>query len=248
MFRSNCTRYDFTTNTTNGTCISWSVSACAAEAERFQGLLDTLFMFAYAIGLYVSGRLGDSFDLRGVLASGMFLAASTVGIFGTTVYFRLFNPYFYGALWVLNGLFQSVGWPSAVAVMGNWFGHSQRGFIFGAWSACASVGNIIGAFIASEVIEYGWGWCLIGPAAALFAGGIAVLTLLPVHPSDVGLMSPQDAAAMSTGVENAEDKPLLQVQTNGGGVGVAGVGLGNCKYRYGTSVLWNCGRQELCIG
>lgn len=33
---------------------------------------------------------------------------------------------------------------------------SRRGFVFGLWSACASVGNILGAFLASMVLKYGY--------------------------------------------------------------------------------------------
>lgn len=33
---------------------------------------------------------------------------------------------------------------------------SRRGFVFGLWSACASVGNILGAFLASSVLKYGY--------------------------------------------------------------------------------------------
>lgn len=33
---------------------------------------------------------------------------------------------------------------------------SSRGFVFGLWSACASVGNILGAFLASSVLKYGY--------------------------------------------------------------------------------------------
>lgn len=32
----------------------------------------------------------------------------------------------------------------------------RRGFVFGLWSACASVGNILGAFLASSVLKYGY--------------------------------------------------------------------------------------------
>lgn len=33
---------------------------------------------------------------------------------------------------------------------------ASRGFVFGLWSACASVGNILGAFLASSVLKYGY--------------------------------------------------------------------------------------------
>ena len=32
-----------------------------------------------------------------------------------------------------SGLIQSSGWPTVVAVMGNWFGKSSRGFVLGLW-------------------------------------------------------------------------------------------------------------------
>jgi MFS family permease len=32
----------------------------------------------------------------------------------------------------------------------------SRGFVLGLWSACASVGNIIGALLASAVLDYGY--------------------------------------------------------------------------------------------
>lgn len=36
------------------------------------------------------------------------------------------------------------------------FPFCRRGFVFGLWSACASVGNILGAFLASCVLKYGY--------------------------------------------------------------------------------------------
>lgn len=34
--------------------------------------------------------------------------------------------------------------------------HPRRGVVFGLWSACASVGNILGACLASSVLQYGY--------------------------------------------------------------------------------------------
>lgn len=49
------------------------------------------------------------------------------------------------------------------------FPFCRRGFVFGLWSACASVGNILGAFLASCVLKYGYevgvaAWLLATPA------------------------------------------------------------------------------------
>jgi len=78
-------------------------------------------------------------------------------VFGTvTEWTHFYNKVFYSVIWCFNGLIQSTGWPSVVAVMGNWFGKSGRGLVFGIWSSCASVGNIIGAVLTASVIDYGY--------------------------------------------------------------------------------------------
>ena len=33
---------------------------------------------------------------------------------------------------------------------------SSRGFVFGLWSACQSIGNILGAFLAALVVDHGY--------------------------------------------------------------------------------------------
>ncbi|MCJ8743298.1 hypothetical protein PDJAM_G00092280 [Pangasius djambal] len=45
--------------------------ADAEEATLFLGALDTIFLFSYAVGLYVSGIVGDRLDLRYVLSFGL---------------------------------------------------------------------------------------------------------------------------------------------------------------------------------
>lgn len=43
------------------------------------------------------------------------------------------------------GFMQATGWPSVVAVMGNWYGKGKRGAVMGIWNAHTSVGNILGS-------------------------------------------------------------------------------------------------------
>ncbi|OWK06533.1 SLC37A3 [Cervus elaphus hippelaphus] len=129
----------------------------AEEATLFLGTLDTIFLFSYAVGLFVSGIVGDRLNLRWVLSFGMCSSALVVFVFGTlTEWLHFYNKGLYCSLWIVNGLLQSTGWPCVVAVMGNWFGKAGRGVVFGLWSACASVGNILGACLASSVLQYGY--------------------------------------------------------------------------------------------
>uniref|UniRef100_K1PQX4 Sugar phosphate exchanger 3 n=1 Tax=Magallana gigas TaxID=29159 RepID=K1PQX4_MAGGI len=91
-----------------------------------------------------------------------------VFVFGVVFeWVHFYNKYVYVIIWILNGLLQSMGWPTVVAIMGNWFGRHSRGLVLGIWSACASVGNIIGAFLVSGVLDYGYDHHPIFPAVGL---------------------------------------------------------------------------------
>ncbi|XP_061107768.1 sugar phosphate exchanger 3 [Conger conger] len=159
------------------------------EATLFLGALDTIFLFSYAVGLYVSGVIGDRLNLRYVLCFGLCGSAVVEFVFGTlTEWLHFYNIYFYCSMWVLNGLLQSAVWPCVVAVMGNWFGKSGRGFVFGLWSACASVGNILGAVLASSVLMYGYEYAFLVTSSVQFAGGVVVFFGLLTSPKEVGLV------------------------------------------------------------
>lgn len=167
------------------------------SAEIFLGAMDTTFLLAYAVGLYISGILGDRFNLRKVLASGMCSSAIMVFMFGTvSKWIGIYNIWYYGIFMALNGLFQSTGWPCVVAVMGNWFGKSSRGIVFGIWSANASVGNIIGALQVAAVLDYGYEYAMLVPAVVLFAFGILIYFCLIPSPDEIGLPLPDNDQAI----------------------------------------------------
>ena len=98
---------------------------------------------------------------------------------------------------MLAGLFQSTGWPSVVAVVGNWFGKSKRGLIMGVWNAHTSVGNIAGSLIAAYFLKYGWGWSMVVPGLMIAFVGVLVFMFLPVDPESVGVNSDEDELGSS---------------------------------------------------
>uniref|UniRef100_A0A2I3LPF1 Solute carrier family 37 member 3 n=1 Tax=Papio anubis TaxID=9555 RepID=A0A2I3LPF1_PAPAN len=168
----------------------WSSNHLFPSAEKatlFLGTLDTIFLFSYAVGLFISGIVGDRLNLRWVLSFGMCSSAFVVFVFGTlTEWLRFYNKWLYCCLWIVNGLLQSTGWPCVVAIMGNWFGKAGRGVVFGLWSACASVGNILGACLASSVLQYGYEYAFLVTASVQFAGGIVIFFGLLVSPEEIG--------------------------------------------------------------
>ncbi|XP_055140221.1 sugar phosphate exchanger 3 isoform X9 [Symphalangus syndactylus] len=169
----------------------WSSNHLFPSAEKatlFLGTLDTIFLFSYAVGLFISGIVGDRLNLRWVLSFGMCSSALVVFVFGAlTEWLHFYNKWLYCCLWIVNGLLQSTGWPCVVAVMGNWFGKAGRGVVFGLWSACASVGNILGACLAYSVLQYGYEYAFLVTASVQFAGGIVIFFGLLVSPEEIGL-------------------------------------------------------------
>ncbi|KAF3486751.1 hypothetical protein F2Q69_00056877 [Brassica cretica] len=150
------------------------------------GEIDVAFLACYSIGMYVAGHLGDSLDLRLFLTWGMIGSGFFVGLFGMGYFWNVHAFWFFLAMQMAAGLFQATGWPSVVAVVGNWFGKRKRGLIMGIWNAHTSVGNICGSLIAAGVLQYGWGWSFIAPGFVMSLGGVLVYLFLAAYPEDVG--------------------------------------------------------------
>uniref|UniRef100_A0A8C2EIF5 Sugar phosphate exchanger 3 n=1 Tax=Cyprinus carpio TaxID=7962 RepID=A0A8C2EIF5_CYPCA len=152
------------------------------EATLFLGALDSIFLFSYAVEF----------------------------VFGTlTEWLQFYNVYFYCFLWVINGLLQSTVWPCVVAIMGNWFGKSGRGFVFGLWSACASVGNILGAFLASSVLKYGYEYAFLVTSVVQFAGGVVVFFGLLTSPKEIGLSDYSETSLRPVTRDTDSQRPLI---------------------------------------
>ena len=83
------------------------VFATKDDANVFLGEMDTVFLLSYAVGLYISGVIGDRLNMRLLLSFGMCMSAIAFFCFGyVSEYFGIYNKYFYGVFYILNGLFQ----------------------------------------------------------------------------------------------------------------------------------------------
>uniref|UniRef100_A0A5S6Q1C0 Sugar phosphate exchanger 3 n=1 Tax=Trichuris muris TaxID=70415 RepID=A0A5S6Q1C0_TRIMR len=176
-------------------------------AEAFLGILDAIFMSCYAVGLFISGMLGDRYDPRIVLSVGMWGSAAMIFLFGTlTEWSQFYSPSFYVFVWVLNGFIQSAGWPAEVCIMANWFGRGGRGFVLGLWSSCASIGNIIGSELCSWVLPSGYENAFLVNATFLFCGGFFVFFCLVSSPVEVGL---PESTEKVDGMQQEDEEALL---------------------------------------
>lgn len=183
----------------------------ASDASFFLGVLDTVFMTSYAVGLFISGAIGDRLNLKYVLAFGMCSSSVSVFLFGmVSEWLHLYSKAWYVAFWALTGLLQSTGWPTVVAVIGNWFGKSSRGFVMGVWGSCPCIGNIIGAYAVSMVLNNGYQYSFLVTSSITFAAGIVILFGLIASPRDVNLPDPDDLENLV----GSDEEPLLKPEMN----------------------------------
>ncbi|XP_061953626.1 putative glycerol-3-phosphate transporter 1 [Populus nigra] len=181
----------------------------ASDGTALLGELDLAFLAIYALGMYFSGHLGDRMNLRMLLTIGMVGTGIFTSLFGVGFWANVHNFYYYLIVQMLAGLFQSTGWPSVVAVVGNWFGKKKRGLIMGIWNAHTSVGNISGSLIAAAMLSYGWGWSFVLPGLLIAFAGLLVFALLPVSPEAVGADKDEDELDSPNKAGEEVTEPLL---------------------------------------
>ncbi|TKW40770.1 hypothetical protein SEVIR_1G267800v4 [Setaria viridis] len=173
------------------------------------GDVDLAFLAIYAIGMFFVGHIGDRVDLRNLLTIGMIGTGLFTAAFGAGYWLNIHNFYYFLGIQLIAGLFQSTGWPSVVAVVGNWFGKKKRGLIMGIWNAHTSVGNISGSLIAAALLKFGWGWSFVVPGVMIALVGLIVFLFLPSGPEAIGS---EDDHLNDSG-KNEIGTPLLEGQT-----------------------------------
>uniref|UniRef100_A0A663N5K2 Solute carrier family 37 member 1 n=1 Tax=Athene cunicularia TaxID=194338 RepID=A0A663N5K2_ATHCN len=163
---------------------SSNVSQCGWEPfdknnyKQLLGALDYSFLCAYAVGMYLSGIIGERLPIRYYLAVGMLASGLFTAMFGLGYFYNIHNLWFYIMAQIANGLVQTTGWPSVVTCIGNWFGKGRRGLIMGIWNSHTSVGNILGSLIAAYWVSTCWGLSFVMPGVIIAVMGIVCFLFL----------------------------------------------------------------------
>ncbi|CAL1295644.1 unnamed protein product [Larinioides sclopetarius] len=155
------------------------------NANRLLGVLDSVYVFSYAICMFISGMLAERIDLRYYLSLGMLLSGLFTYLFGLAYYLNIHSFTFFIIVQILGGGIQCTGWPGVVSCVGNWFGKARRGLIFGIWNAHLYVGNILGAYVAGHFVAQNWGLSFIVPGAIVGLVGFIMFLFLVPHPENV---------------------------------------------------------------
>ncbi|HEX9621119.1 MAG TPA: MFS transporter [Polyangiaceae bacterium] len=139
------------------------------------GVIDTLFLGAYAVGQFGSGVLGDRVGARRLIGFGMLASAGLCVGFGSAGGAVLFGLFF-----LLNGFAQSTGWPGTTRTMAEWTTPRDRATVMGFWGTCYQVGGIFAGFFSGWLLgHYGWRAAFYGPALWMTLVAVAVLSWLP---------------------------------------------------------------------
>ncbi|EDV21324.1 uncharacterized protein TRIADDRAFT_60236 [Trichoplax adhaerens] len=135
--------------------------------------MDVSFLLIYGFGMILSAYIAERVNKRYFLTFGMLAMILSTALTGMAYFAKIHSYAYFIIFQMLNGIAQSTGWPSMIAIIANWFGKGRRGFFFGLWSSNTSVGNILGLLIPGVWAQGHWGWSFIIPA--LITGVFAIL-------------------------------------------------------------------------
>ncbi len=159
------------------------------------GLIPSIYSVFYAVGQFVSGQLASRFGGRRMVALGM-----AVIVVANLLFSQAHSLPVMMALWALNGLAQSTGWPALVQAMSHWFTKGRRGTVMGFISTCYQVGNVLSWLLAGFLVDaYGWRAAFWVPGLALLPVLVLAWVLLRDRPEDVGLAHIRDDDASPAG-------------------------------------------------
>ena len=152
-------------------------------SKTMLGWASTALLWAYAIGQSINGNLGDRFGGRRMMSLGALLSCGLnwVVSFGSSL-LTLIVP------WTANGYAQSMGWAPGSRVLSNWWGHQERGKVYGLYVFAAGLSSVL-AFSTSTLIlelDLGWRWIFRLPVLLLFLGGIVYFVIVRDRPRDLG--------------------------------------------------------------
>ncbi|XP_033990198.1 LOW QUALITY PROTEIN: glucose-6-phosphate exchanger SLC37A1 [Trematomus bernacchii] len=162
--------------------------------RQLLGAMDYSFLCAYAVGMYLSGIIGERLPIRLYLTVGMLSSGLFTCLFGLGYVYNIHSMGFYVCVQVANGLVQTTGWPSVVTCISNWFGKGRRGLVMGLWNSHTSVGNILGSLIAGYWVSSNWGMSFIVPGIIIAVMGVVCFFFLIEHPNDLKSMYAQNTS------------------------------------------------------
>ena len=148
------------------------------------GIMDSTFLFLYSMGYFASGVLADKYSPSTVLTASML---ASMGAFCGISFLGLASVksfWLFLCLWAVEGIAQGCILTIAVGIVANWFLES-RAQVLGFWGANASLGNIVGEWVAAilhEDLGFDWEWVVMITSCFMGVMGLCVHFLVSDYP------------------------------------------------------------------
>ncbi len=194
------------------------------------GAIGTALFWAYAIGQFINGQLGDKFGSRVIITVGLTVSALMNLLFGFSQAIGVMI-----IIWAVNGYFQSMGWAPTVKTLANWFPPRLRGKMSGRLGTSYIIGGAISVALAGFIAaRFGWRATFYIPVVILLVSAVHWYLRSRNSPESAGLPTLEESEGVATSTEvkevSSEDEYLglrytLKQSLGNKGVWIMGFGL-----------------------
>lgn len=148
------------------------------------GIFISAFTFSYGVGKFLVGMIVDKFKNAGiVMGFGLLGVGAMNWLAGSASSYHLLVM-----ISIMNGLFQSLGWPPCSKVLSNWFKNDERGKYWSFWSTSYAVGEAIAPWIINYflITSGSWRYAMIRISTICLIFSVAISLMLKGSPEEVG--------------------------------------------------------------
>lgn len=165
------------------------------------GLFLTLHGLLYGISKFANGLLADRANARTMMVAGLVLSAIANFAFGFASAVVVL-----GAIWMLNGWFQGIGFPPCARLMTHWFSPKELATKMSIWNTSHSIGAGLVVILCGYLLKLTGNWrlCFIVPGAIALVGSVILYLTLRDTPSSLGLPEVEGTESKNDSTESTE--------------------------------------------
>lgn len=165
------------------------------------------FGITYALSKLASGLLYDQFHLspKVLFCTGLALSGLLCTLFPLAAATSISLSC---ALWLMEGLFQGVGWPACARILNQWYQPSKMGMMYSMMSAGANFASTIAPILSAYLaIALGWKYTFYSLGLLSVALSSVLVLNLNSSPKDLGYGA-QELSTNSTDDGSSKAKVL----------------------------------------
>lgn len=160
-------------------------SSMSSVTREMMGVIDALYLAAYAVGQFLWGPIADKRGSRVVVLVGLALSALVAIAIGVTYSLPLFI-----ALMIIQGFAQSSGWAPLAKNLSAFFAVRERGRVFGWWTTNYALGGLLAGPFAgwwAYSIVHTWRAAFVSTGTVVFVVFVLFIFAQRNTPRDAGL-------------------------------------------------------------